>query len=193
MARFESSIGSRNVEGNFRTFEVEDPSMSDVNEMSDAELRKLQQKAHQDKIAKLNTSERMSPAAKQRIEYLCGITTLTKTVDINNIKFTLQSLKNKEYKNALTEVAKVAGTIEEPFEMVKQMLCRSVVSIDGVGFSDFIGSDKLDDKKEFIEELGMAFCNRLYSEYSLLNDEINKKFAIDTQVKVEELVNDLKK
>ena len=157
MARFESSIGRRNVEGNIRTFEVEDPSMQDVNEMSDAELRKLQQKAHQDKIAKLNASERMSPAAKQRIEYLCGITTLTKTVDINNIKFTLQSLKNKEYKNALTEVAKVAGTIEEPFEMVKQMLCRSVVSIDGVGFSDFIGSDKLDDKKEFIEELGMAF------------------------------------
>jgi len=193
MARFESSIGSRNVEGNFRTFEVEDSSMQDVNEMSDAELRKLQQKAHQDKIARLNASERMSPAAKQRIEYLCGITTLTKTVEINNIKFTLQSLKNKEYKNALTEVAKVAGTIEEPFEMVKQMLCRSVVSIDGVGFSDFIGSDKLDDKKEFIEELGMAFCNRLYAEYSLLNDEINKKFAIDTQVKVEELVNDLKK
>ena len=101
MARFESSIGSRNVEGNFRTFEVEDPSMQDVNEMSDAELRKLQQKAHQDKIARLNASERMSPAAKQRIEYLCGITTLTKTVEINNIKFTLQSLKNKEYKNAI--------------------------------------------------------------------------------------------
>jgi hypothetical protein len=197
MARFDSPIGGRNIEGNnFKSFEVDDPSMEqeqDSNTMSDLELRKLQQRAHQQKQERLNSVDRLSAGAKQRIEYLCGISTLSRDVTINNIKFVLQSLKNKEYKNALKEVAKVAGTIEEPFEMVKQMLCRSIVSIDGVSFSDFVSSDNLEDKKNFIEELGMAFCNRLYSEYTLLNDEINKKFAIDTQDKIEELVNDLKK
>lgn len=194
MAKFESSIGSRTIgNSDFRTFEVSDTSQEDVNELSDIELRKLQQKAQQQKQDQLNKVERLSVSAKQRIEYLCGISTITRNVEINNIKFILKSLKNKEYKEALKEVAKVAGTIEEPFEMVKQMLCRSIVSIDGINFNDFLGSDQLQDKKDFIEELGMSLCNRLYSEFTLLNDEINKKFAINTSEKTDELIGDLKK
>ena len=64
MATFDSPIGKREIRNSqFKTFDVGEPETEDL---SDEELRKLQQRAHQQKIDKSQEGERLSPSAKQR-------------------------------------------------------------------------------------------------------------------------------
>ena len=137
--------------------------------------------------------QRLSPAATHRIEMLMGMTRSTKEVEINGATYVLQSLKSKELREALTAVSPFDGTIELPFETRKQLLARSLTHIAGVEFNQFLGSDQLKDKLDFIEEVDHALLTRLYDEYGILAKESQSKYAIKTDEDVKEVAEDLKK
>lgn len=137
--------------------------------------------------------ERLSQGAKKRIEMLIGITRTVREVEINGHKFTLQTLLSKEMREAISLASEFDGNVQSPFEIRMQFLARSVSEIDGIAIEQFLGSNEIEDKLSFVNELDDVFLNRLYSEYLILKEEATQKYAISTKSEAEEVSDDLKK
>lgn len=156
-------------------------------------LGEVEKEIHEAKIARRQGKERLSDGAKRRIEILIGMTRLSKSVDIDGNVYVLQTLKSKELRDAIVASAEFDGTVQFSFETGKQILARSLTQIAGVDIDQFINSNELEDKLNFVEDLDQALFSRLYNEYNLLNIEAQNKYAIKNPENAKEVVEDLKK
>lgn len=136
---------------------------------------------------------RLSSAAKRRIELLSGLKRNTKKCKIDEYEYELQTLKNKELREAILAAAPYDGTVELPFETRKQLLARSLTHIAGTEIGLFLGDPSLEAKLEFLDELDERISDRLYSEYLGLINEINSKYAVKNEADAKEVADHLKK
>lgn len=143
--------------------------------------------------ARKNGKEKITDGAKRRIEMLIGMTRSTREFSFADNSFVLQTLKAKEMREAIMAAAEFAGTVQESFEVRRQFLARSLVQVAGVDIEQFIGSNSLEAKLIFVEELDDALINRLYDEYLLLRKDAMSKYAINTAAEAKEVMEDLKK
>lgn len=188
MTEFNSPLGRRTFSAPMREFTVEDPTDDEI-----ARLKEAQEEIKRQRQLKANPEkERMSDSSKKRIEFLLNLTTLKKEVEINKTKFVLRTLKGKEQKDAIVTAAKHEG-VNYIFELRRNLLARSLESISSLSFEEFIGSNVLEDKLNFIDEMDDALVKLLYKAYDELFVESNSKYAIDSEEKAKELVEDLKK
>jgi hypothetical protein len=157
------------------------------------EVSNVEQEFLAAKKAKREGKERLSEGAKRRVEMLVGMTRLSRDVEVAGNMYRLQSLSSRELRDALTATAEYDGTIQLVFETRKQLLARSLVVIAGVETSQFLYSEELDVRLDFIELMDHALLLRLYNEYVLLANEAQDKYAIKTQAEVQEVLEDLKK
>ena len=145
------------------------------------------------KEAKKVGRERLGDGARKRIEMLIGMTKITREVILDENVYVLKSLTSKEVRDSITAAAGYDGTVEAPFEVRRQFLARALTHISGVELEDFIGSNSLDSKLMFLDELDHTLLNRLYDEYLLLNNEVVNKYSIKTVEEAKEVMEDLKK
>lgn len=142
-------------------------------------------------------NEPLSEGARRRIEFLIGMTRLTRIVVIENTNFVLQTLKSKEMRESLLGASEFDRTIQSPFEIRKQLLARSLISIGDVDIEAFLNSNSLESRLEFIEEMDHELLGRLYEEYLILAKESKEKFAIKNNIEnakdVEGVVDAIKK
>jgi hypothetical protein len=124
---------------------------------------------------------------------LLGMTRSTREADVNGTTFTLQTLLSKEMREAISLASEFDGNVQSPFEIRVQFLARSVSEIGGIPIEQFLGSDNIEDKLSFIDELDDIFLNRLYEEYLILTKEAKQKYAISSKSEAEEVSDDLKK
>jgi hypothetical protein len=164
-----------------------------MNHEDDREPSEIEREIKAAKEARRTGKERLSDGAKRRIEILLGMTRSIHKVDIDGNIFIFQSLKAKEMREAIIAAAEYDGTVQSPFEIRKQFLARSITSIADVDFEQFIGSNTLEAKLLFIEELDDALSNRLYDEYIKMAKDARDKFSIKSDVDGKEVVEDLKK
>lgn len=157
------------------------------------EVSQVEQEFLAAKKAKREGKERLSEGAKRRVEMLVGMTRLTRDVEVAGNLYRLQSLSSRELRDALTATAEFDGSIELVFETRKQLLARSLVVIAGVETSQFLYSEDLEVRLDFIEMMDHALLLRLYNEYVLLANEAQDKYAIKTQEEAREVLEDLKK
>lgn len=157
------------------------------------EVSSVEQEFLAAKKAKREGKERLSEGAKRRVEMLVGMTRLTRDVEVAGNMYRLQSLSSRELRDALTATAEFDGSIQLVFETRKQLLARSLVVIAGVETSQFLYSDDLEVRLDFIEMMDHALLLRLYNEYVLLSNEAQDKYAIKTEAEVQEVLEDLKK
>ena len=143
--------------------------------------------------AKFSGKERLSEGAKRRIDMLLGMTKTTHEVDINGNEYVFQVLSSKSFREAIVMAAEFDGTVLSPFEVRRQFLVRSITHIAGVEFNQFVGSNNLEDKLVFIDELDEALLNRLYAEYLKMNEIAKEKYSIKNEVEAKEIIEDLKK
>lgn len=141
----------------------------------------------------IEKNNKISDAGRKRIEILCGMISLNKEVDVEGNSFVLRSLKSKESRDCLVSALKYDGTIEFTFELRKQILARSIVSISGIDLPDFIGNYDFDARLQFIDELDDVIIDKLYSQYLILNKEIKDKYGLSGQDSAKEVVEDIKK
>jgi len=174
---------------------IDDPSIKEtqMKMQQEQDLASIESEIRQAREARRTGKERLSDSAKKRIEILLGMTRTTHTADVGGNEFVFQSLKSKEMREAIVAAAEFDNSVQFPFEIRKQLLARSIVSIAGVNFSQFIGSDTLEAKLFFIEELDEALLNRLYDEYLKLAKEAREKFTIKTSEEAKVVIEDLKK
>ncbi len=135
----------------------------------------------------------LSMGAKKRIDYLIGLTRMTKDVDVGDSQFSLRTLKSKELKAATLEAAKYSDTLEFPFQFRRHLLSYSLFLIDGNDVAVYLGDSSQEAVLEFLDELDESLVNALYAHYVELSVESSKKYAIKTQNDVKEVVEDLKK
>lgn len=220
MPSYESPLGNKQISGSgFKTIDVPDEteipqkqhmSLDEVQQQRMQYIQQMQQMQQQappppptddeleqmireNRIARKRQMTQISPNAKKRLEMLLGMTRTTRQFNIGENSFTLQSLKAKEMREAIIAAAVYDNTVQSPFEIRRQFLARSLVEIAGVDFEQFIGSNELEAKLLFIEELDEALSVRLYDEYLLLSREARDKYAIKTEAEAKELVQDIKK
>jgi len=167
-------------------------SRADQQEEPDAAEVERQIKAARD--SRRSGKERLNDGAKRRIEMLLGMTRTVHRVDFgDNKSFGLHTLKSKEMREAIMVSAEFDGTVQGPFEIRKQLLARSIFEVSGIGIDQFVGSDSMDVKLAFIDELDESLLNKLYGEYFKLVAESKEKFSIKTDEDAKEVIEDLKK
>jgi hypothetical protein len=164
------------------------PSPSPMRQMSEVEQQILEAKR-----AKRDGRERLSDGAKRRIEMLIGMTRLSKDIDIEGNTYRLQTLASKDLREAVVAAAEFDGSVQLVFETRKQILARSLVIVAGVEVAQFLNSDQLEDRLNFIEELDHSLLLRLYNEYTELAQQAQTKYTIKTDAQVKEVIADLKK
>lgn len=135
---------------------------------------------------------RISSEAKSRIEFLINLGRMTSDITIENVKFSLRTLKGREMRESLVHTAK-ADSINQIFEARKQQLARSLYAIDGAEIALIIGTDELGTCMEFIDELEENVISALYKEFVTLNNKSASLFEVKTNADVKEVVEDLKK
>lgn len=137
--------------------------------------------------------ERLSEGAKKRLESLLGMTRHQRETVVNQISFVLQTLTGAQTRETIMNTSKYDGTVESPFEMRVQILARSLVSIGGVDFEQFVGSNSLNIKVTFIEGLDDFLLNKLYDEYLIMTKEAKQKYSVNNAQEAQEVINDIKK
>lgn len=137
--------------------------------------------------------ERLDAGAKRRIEMLVGMTRITRSVELEGNIFVLKSLRSKEMREALMYASEYDRTIQSPFEIRKQLLARSIIQVAGVDIDQFLGTNEMEAKYDFIDLMDESLLNRLYNEYLALVREAGEKYAVKTEEDVKEIVKDLKK
>jgi hypothetical protein len=144
--------------------------------------------------ARRNRSEdKMESGAKRRVEILLGIGRGVKNVTIDNITFSLRTLKNGEWKDAIKAVAKAELAVEQAYEMRAQILSRSIFAIDNQPIEMVIGAERFEDQIDFIQNMDEAVVSHLYDVYNKLVEENKAKFNINTTEGAQEAVEAIKK
>lgn len=137
--------------------------------------------------------ERLTPAAKRRIEMLCDFSKNTKDIEIDGNLYILKTLKGKEMRQALVAASTFDQTIDLPFETRRHLLARSLVQIAGTDVELFLGDDSLETKLEFLEELDELVLDELYNGYLKLVAEVKARYAVKSSEDAEGVLADLKK
>ncbi len=145
------------------------------------------------KEARRTGKVRLSEAARKRIEMLIGMTRHTHEATIGGNLYVFQTLRDKEMRDAIQKSSEFDGSVEQTFEVRKQLLARSIVVLAGVDFSQFVGSSSLEAKLDTIDELDHVLLGRLYSEYLIMVKDATDKYAIKNEADAKEVVEDLKK
>lgn len=153
----------------------------------------IERQIKEERDAKRTGKVRLNDGARRRIEMLVGMTRTSREVTLEGNEFVLQTLRGKDMREAIMAAAEFDGTVQSPFEIRRQLLARSIVQVAGVEIAQFVGSNSLEAKLEFIDEQDESLLNRLYDEYLVLIKESREKYAVKNSADAKEVVEDLKK
>lgn len=194
MTKIDSPLGTKNFNQTGRRFVVENSEFSneDFNDEVDEMEFQKEVAAHRE-LRKNPEKQRMSTTSKDRLNFLLGLTRLEKEVTVEGVTFKFRTLTSKDSREAVAASTQFAGTLEVNFEVRRQILARSLASINSMSFSDFIQSNLLDDKLAFIDSLNDGLCVILFDTYTKLVEESNNKYGVNKQEEVMEVLEDLKK
>lgn len=167
--------------------------MAFQNKMQDRDLSEIERDFKEARKAKMTGKERLNEGAKRRIEMLLDMTKTTHQATINGTVFVLQTLPGKSMREAIMIASEFDGTVQSPFEIRRQLLSRSLVEIGGISFTQFVGSDDLESKMAFVDELPEPLLNRLYDEYLDMAKKAKDQYSVKNDQDAQELIENLKK
>jgi hypothetical protein len=157
------------------------------------DLSQIERAAREARQVRNTGKNRLSESAKRRIEVLCEMSRVTRSVNIDGNIFVLRNLKSKEQREAFVKIAEFDGTVQFAFEMRRQILARSLFKIAETDIELFLGDDSLDAKLEFLDELDESVISKLYDEYLELSKESSAKYIVNSDKVAQEVAEDLKK
>jgi len=162
----------------------------------DDDAYKLEEQIRLAKLARQG-KDRLSPERVKRAEFLAGFGSLTRDVDIDNVKFTLRTLKSKEFKHLFKFARELTnGTISEiemNIAIRNETLLFAIQSVNDEPFEDVLGASSLEELRDKIEDIQEEILGRLFVEYQKLSDESKEKYALKSDEDVKEVLEDLKK
>lgn len=214
MTKFSGPLGTKTSQQTMKTFDI--PDYSDMQKVSPKEFNKMNNARQTSQVFESDSFDemedlsrfeesiqvnknrqnydlpRITSNARQRIEYLLGITKSKRSVVIEGITYEFTSLSSSEFKLAFRFASQVSN-VESNFELRKQLLARSLTKIDDLSLEDFLSSNDIEDKLNFIDALDNNLINRLFEEYNLLVEKCTNRFSIKSVEDVKEVSEDIKK
>jgi len=169
---------------------VDDPTVEDEVEDSEEQYRKELEAARK---AKQEAQVKATPQAINRLEILAGIGRLGTEITIDNITFSLKSLKAREMREIMVAASKVENAVEQAFEMRANTIARAIDKVNGQPFDIILGSDDLDFKIAFVQELDEKVLVKLHNEYTAMVSDSNSKIEEDLGKTAEEVSETVKK
>ncbi len=167
--------------------------MESQRSMTTESIKDIEARVKEVKRQKATGKERLSEAAKRRIQQLCGFEKNKKTIDLDGDVYELRTLRGKEIQDALVAASVFDGTIDLPFETRRQLLARSLVKMGGVDVELFLGDDSLEARLESLEVMDDLVLGILYDSYLQLVKEVKDRYAIKSDADAQEVLADLKK
>jgi hypothetical protein len=164
-----------------------------LRQQSIQDLAEFERKVADAKKERATGRQKLSRAAKDRIEALCGMSRGLKEVDIDGQKYLLKTLKGIEQREALVAIMQFDGNIELPYESRKQVLARALIQVAGADIELFLGDSSMEAKLEFIDLLEDPVLTKLYSVYLELVTETQSKYAVKNEKDAQEVADSLKK
>jgi len=132
-------------------------------------------------------------AVKKRLEILTGIGRLTEDIVVDNVTFSIRSLKPKENREIVEHAATKDLTVSQAFDIRSQTIARALYKIDGQLIGAVLNDNSIEGRVNFVEEiLEESLVNHLYNRYQELLVQNKKKFSSlgDTE---EEVLENVKK
>jgi thiamine biosynthesis protein ThiC len=170
---------------------VDDPTDAEPAEFLDADLANLRYSA--ETARKEKQQNRMEVGAKKRLEILTNLGRATDIVDVEGINFSIRTLKNGEWREAVKAVSLLDLATEQAYEMRAQILARALYAIDNQPVEIVLGTDDIIHKIAFIQEMDETAVAYLYNRYTDMAAKNKAKFNLNTEEGVKEAVEEIKK
>ncbi len=180
MSGHESQLGRKTYTSSMKSFEIEDP-MSLEEEI--AEQRRL----------RASGKEKIDAGFKSRIEALLGMTVLTEEVSFGKVSFILKTLKTNETRQAFKTVLDFKDSLEFDLELRRQFLARAIIKVNDLDLDLFMGSNTLEARLEFVDNLENSLQTALFNAYDKLQKKSEEFYGLKSKEDVEELAKEIKK
>ena len=139
---------------------------------------------------------RVSPEARNILEFLSGIGRMEESVVIETTKFTLQSIKSGEQEEVFEVIADLGNvsTIKLQFEIRAQTLARALYAIDDQPFGLVIGSNYMKDRVAATRQFDENVADYLYKWYQEhIVKKAQDKYGVKTEEDAQEVIESIKK
>lgn len=190
MVEIKSSISNQNKpqEKPMKRFVVSDDEMPQEQE----NVSTLQTQIEQARQEKLESTIKISSAAKKRLEILSGLGRAVKEIDVDGAIFSIRTLKSSELREIVWAASNAHEGADSVFEARAQTLARVIFKIDGQDVGLIIGDNSMEAKLSFVQELDEEVAQYLYREYTNLVNENKKKYS-NVEQEVKEISDEIKK
>jgi len=172
---------------------VDDPTEPNEEEVAEEAETAMIEAVEKARKEKRQAQVKAAPQAIHRLEILAGIGRLGSDIKIDDVTFSLNSLKAREMREVMVAVSKVDTAVEQAYEMRAQTIARAITKIEQQPFDIVLGTDNLDDKVLFVQELDEGVLVKLHNEYNAMVKNSNEKVGEDLGKTAEEVVENVKK
>jgi hypothetical protein len=199
--KIESPLGrvSFNRSSGGRVLTVEDTDSNEYEAYSepveDPRLKNMEERLkHVDELRKIQSEQRQhAPApAKNRLEILLGISRVAEDITVDNVTFSIRSLKNREMKEVIQAVMGETNAALQAYEIRANTIARSLYAIDGQDISYFPEFRSFENVLAYVQDMDDSLLNYLYNRYLNMVNENNKKFE-DLGTTEEGIIDNVKK
>lgn len=156
-------------------------------------INDVEQQREDARRQKREASHRATKVAAQRFEVLIGIGRLTRDVVIDNVTFSVRSLKSKELRDVMDRAATTTTNVGEALTIRNSTLAYAIYQIDDQEISSYIGSNKIADRLVLIDELEEMVVSKIWAEYSKMLDAHQERLNKDLGTEAEEVIENVKK
>lgn len=144
---------------------------------------------------RIASQQRVSHDARDRMNYLANIGRKTVDVTADNSVFTLQTLKSKEMRAALSAAAKFgSNTPEHYFTLRNFTMAYALHSVDNMTLDLILGDDSPEVVVAYmLEEMDDVVLDYLYANFLELHADQKNRFSLKTEKDMKEVAEDVKK
>jgi hypothetical protein len=136
---------------------------------------------------------RVSPAAKERIEFLIGLGRAKKDVTFEDVVFSLQSLRSGEMREVLLAGSQGETRAEAMFQIRANTLAYAIEKIDGNPIAMVLGDESVAARIDLISNMDEELIEFLHDSYNEMLRKNKAKFAVESDAQAKEVGQDLKK
>lgn len=162
-------------------------------EEEEESFQQIEQRIRAAKNEKKIKNQTASAAAVSRLEILTGIGRLVTDVEIENVKFSLRSLKSKEIRDIMQRAVNAKSNIEEALVLRTYTLAYSIYNIDNNPIESYIGSYNMDEKVDLVDNLEDYVVGKLWQSYSDMLQNHNNMVKQDLGDNAKDILNNIKK
>lgn len=142
---------------------------------------------------RLATDKKISSSARERVEVLIGLGRVKTEVELEGVKFTLQSLKAAEMRDVTFEGNKGRDEMDKYFLSRNHTVARSIVAIDGQPVDLVLGSRDQESVLDLINNMEDSMIETLHDTYFEMVKLNKRKLTIESKGEAKEVVEDVKK